>query len=168
MAHDVRNGNPIVKKWDDWALLDRGSAGWVVAHYPQYDTDGNITSWGHGHYFTDFFDAVNYARIQTTDKNMFFLSALQTELLADALLERGNKIIENFNEISDKLTPQILEDVSASEESIEIKAYKAYADAVSFCVQTLSDLGCFVQAEALDNDYKEVIEQAKNKDDVDI
>lgn len=70
MAHDIRNGHRIVNKWDDWALLDKGeeytTARWILAHYPHYDNEGNITSWDYGHYFNNFFDAVHYVELEVT------------------------------------------------------------------------------------------------------
>lgn len=79
MAHDIRNGYQIVQKWDNWALLDKGTneSRWIAAHYPHYDKDGNITSWEHGHYYNDLFAAVswieeniNTAKIIKIDQNV--------------------------------------------------------------------------------------------------
>lgn len=105
MAHDVRNGNPIVKKWDDWALLDRGSAGWVVAHYPQYDTDGNITSWGHGHYFTDFFDAVHYVEGEINNTVVVSLTPAQKQALIACIsydFDESIEFIKGYQDLPDE------------------------------------------------------------------
>jgi len=105
MARYIRNGYEVVKKWDDWALLDRRSAGWVVAHYPQYDTDGNITSWGHGHYFTDFFDAVNYVEGEINNKIVVSLTPAQKQALIACIsydFDESIKFINEYSELPDE------------------------------------------------------------------
>lgn len=65
MAMDVRFGYGVIQKWPDWVLLDKGERHegiqpWIAAHYPEYDENGDVTSWGSGHYFDKLFDAVAF------------------------------------------------------------------------------------------------------------
>lgn len=103
MARDIRNGYEVVKKWEDWALLDRGEYGYVVAHYPNYDDAGNITDWAHGHYYTDFFDAVHYVESEIKEKTVLSLTSQQKQALTSCLttdIEQCCEYIEEANEPS--------------------------------------------------------------------
>ena len=69
MAQDVRFGYKIIEKWPEYCLFDKGeSVGnqgrWIIAHYPEYDKDGNTTSWGYGHYFNSLIEAVDYYKTE--------------------------------------------------------------------------------------------------------
>ena len=61
-----------LQKYDDYSVIvrldDKGNLvalqPFVVAYKPNIK-DGEVIDWASGHYFTDLFDAVNYARTQT-------------------------------------------------------------------------------------------------------
>ncbi len=105
MARDIRNGYEVVKKWEDWALIDRGEYGYVVAHYPNYDSAGNITDWAHGHYFTDFFDAIHYVEGEINNKIVVSLTPAQKQALIACIsydFDESIKFINEYSELPDE------------------------------------------------------------------
>ncbi len=105
MARDIRNGYEVVKKWEDWALIDRGEYGWVAAHYPNYDAAGNITDWAHGHYFTDFFDAVHYVEGEINNTVVVSLTPAQKQALIACIsydFDESIEFIKNYQDLPDE------------------------------------------------------------------
>lgn len=102
MAIDVRFGYGVIQKWPDWVLLGKGERHegiqpWIAAHYPEYDENGDVTSWGSGHYFDKLFDAV--ACVES------YISNVRVVKLSEAELECIENLVDKEFDAFDFGTP---------------------------------------------------------------